>query len=122
MVTEEEQGAEEGGEDVRCNAAKRLPDAVRDGFRPWGGEGRRLGQGGGYLIRGESGAVCKGAGDGLEGSRKLRRKEVVEQGILIWVGVVESRSEGKRGASLPRDSFFTVHIDRGVAEARIDLQ
>ena len=41
---------------------------------------------------------------------------------LIWVGVVASGREGKRGASLPRDSFFTVHMDRGVAEARRDLQ
>ena len=35
-MTEEEQGAEEGGEDVRCNAVKRFPDVVRDGVRPWG--------------------------------------------------------------------------------------
>ena len=41
---------------------------------------------------------------------------------MIWVGVVAPGREGKRGASLPRDSFFTVHIDRGVAEARSDLQ
>ena len=41
---------------------------------------------------------------------------------LIWVGVVASGRERKRGASLPRDSFFMVHIERGVAEARRDLQ
>ena len=41
---------------------------------------------------------------------------------LIWVGVVASGREGKRGASLPRDTFFTVHIDGGVADARRDLQ
>ena len=41
---------------------------------------------------------------------------------LIWVGVVASGREGKLGGSLPRDSFLTVHMDRGVAEARRDLQ
>ena len=59
-MAEEEQGAEEGSEDVRCNAVKRFPDGVRDGVRPRGGGGRALGQGGGDLICGESGAVCKG--------------------------------------------------------------
>ena len=39
MVAEEEQEAEEGGEDVWCNAVKRFPDRVRDGVRPWGGGG-----------------------------------------------------------------------------------
>ena len=39
MVAEEEQGAEEGGEDLRCNAVKRFPDGVRDGVGPWGGGG-----------------------------------------------------------------------------------
>ena len=39
MVTKEEQGAEEGGEDVRCNAVKRFPDGVRDGVGSWGREG-----------------------------------------------------------------------------------
>ena len=33
-----------------------------------------------------------------------------------------SGREGKRGASPPRDSFFTVHIEREVAEARSDFQ
>ena len=35
---------------------------------------------------------------------------------------VASGREGKRGASLPRDSFLTVHIERGVAEERRDFQ
>ena len=81
-MAEEKQGAEEGGEDVRCNAVKRFSDGVWDGVRPWGGGGRALCQGGGDLISGESGAVCKGAEDGGEGSRRLRRKKVVEQGIV----------------------------------------
>ena len=81
-MAEEEQGVEEGGEDVWCNAVKRLPDRVRDGVGPWGGGGRPLGQGGGELINGERGAVCKGTEDGGEGSRRLRRKKVVEQGIV----------------------------------------
>ena len=38
-MTEEEQGVMEGGEDVRCDAVKRLADGVRDGVRPWGGGG-----------------------------------------------------------------------------------
>ena len=38
-MTKEEQGAEEGGEDVWCDAVKRLPDGVRDGVRPRGGGG-----------------------------------------------------------------------------------
>ena len=41
---------------------------------------------------------------------------------VIWVGVVASGREGNRRASLPKDSFLTVHMDRGVAEARRDLQ
>ena len=39
MVAEEEQGVEEGSEDVRCDAVKRLPDGVKDGVPPWGGGG-----------------------------------------------------------------------------------
>ena len=81
-MAEEAQGAEEGGEDVWCNAVKRFPDGVRDGVGPWGGGGRALGQGGGDLISGERGAVCKGTEDGGEGTRRLRRKKVVEQGIV----------------------------------------
>ena len=81
-MAEEQQGAEEGCKDVWCNAVKRFPDGVRDCVGPWGGGGRALCQGGGDLISGESGAVCKGAEDGGEGSRRLRRKQVVEQGIV----------------------------------------
>ena len=72
-MAEEGQGAEEGGKDVWCNAVKRFADGVRDCVGPWGG---------GDLISGESGAVCKGAEDGGEGSRRLRRKKVVEQGVV----------------------------------------
>ena len=39
MVAEEEQGVEEGGDDVRYNTVKRLPDGVRGGVRPRGGGG-----------------------------------------------------------------------------------
>ena len=120
-MAEEEQAAEEGGKDVWWNAVKRFPDGVRDGVRPWSGGWRTLCQGDGDLIGGESSAVCTVAEDGVEGSRRLRRKKIVDQASLIWVGVVASGREGKRGASLPRDSFFTVHIVRGVAEARRDL-
>ena len=81
-MAEEEQGAEEGCEDVWCDAVKRFPDGVWDGVGPWGGGGRELCQGGGDLISGESGAVCKGAEDGGEGSRRWRRKNVVDQGIV----------------------------------------
>ena len=81
-MAEEEQGAEEGGKDVWCNAVKRFPDGVRNGVGPWGGGGRALCQGGGDLVSGESGAVCQGAEGGGEGSRRLRRGEVVEQGVV----------------------------------------
>ena len=81
-MAEEEQGAEEGGEDVWCEVVKRFPDGVRDGIGPWGGGGRALWQGGGDLISGERGAVCKGTEDGGEGLRRLWRKKVVEQGIV----------------------------------------
>ena len=39
MVAEEEQRAEEGSEDVRCNAVKSFPDGREDGVRPRGGGG-----------------------------------------------------------------------------------
>ena len=81
-MAEEEQGVEEGGEDVRSNAVKSFPDGVRDGVGPWGGGGGAFCQGGGDLNSGERGAVCKGTKDGGEGSRRLRRKEMVEQGIV----------------------------------------
>ena len=38
-MAKEEQGVEEGGEDVRCDTVKRFPDGVRDGVRPRGGGG-----------------------------------------------------------------------------------
>ena len=38
------------------------------------------------------------------------------------MGVVASGREGKQGESLPRDNFLSVHIERGVAEERRDLQ
>ena len=49
-------------------------------------------------------------------------KKWLSKASLIWVEVVASGRQGKRGASLPSDSFFTVHMVRGVAEARRDLQ
>ena len=39
MVTEEEQRAEEGGEDIRSNAMKGFADGVGDGVRHRGGGG-----------------------------------------------------------------------------------
>ena len=81
-MAEQEQGAEEGGEDVWSNAVNRFPDGVSDGVGPWGGGGRALCQGGGDLVSGERGAICEGTEDGGEGTRRLRRKQVVEQGIV----------------------------------------
>ena len=81
-MAEEEQGAEEGGEDVWCNVVKRVPEGVRDGVGAWGRGGRALCQGGRDLISGESGTVRKGTEDGGEGLWRLRRKKVVEQGIV----------------------------------------
>ena len=97
MVAEEEQGAEECGEDVWCDAVKRFPDGVRDGVGPWGRGGRALCQGGRDLISGESCAVCKGAEDGGEGSRRLRRKKVVEQGIVDLDAGGSVREGGEAG-------------------------
>ena len=96
-MAEEEQGAEEGGKDVWCDAVKRFPDRVRDGVGPWGGGGRALCQGGVDLISGERGLVCKGEEDGWEGSRRLRRKKVVEQGIVDLGG-----GDGIREGGEPR--------------------
>ena len=50
------------------------------------------------------------------------RKKWLSKVSLILVGVVASGREGKQGASLPTDSFVTVHIVHRVAEARRDLQ
>ena len=36
--------------------------------------------------------------------------------------MVASEREGKREASLPRDSFLTLHMEREVAEERRDFQ
>ena len=94
-MAEKEQGAEEGGEDVWCNAVKRFPDRVRDGVRPWGGRGRALRQGAGVLISGERGAVYKGTENGGERSRRLWRKNVVEQGIIDLGGGGGIREEGE---------------------------
>ena len=49
-------------------------------------------------------------------------KKWLSKASLIWVGVVASGREGKRGVSLPRDNLLTVHIEGGVAEERWDLQ
>ena len=86
--------AEEGEHFVRAAEISSAVSAVQSA------KGRRMGGGG----RGGSGG-----------------KKWLSKASLIWVGVVASGREGKRRASLPRDSFFTVHIDRGVAEARRDL-
>ena len=60
----------------------------------------------------------------MEGSGRggWGRKKWLNKASLIWVGVVASGREWKWGASLPRDRFFTVLMDRGVAEARRDVQ
>ena len=94
-MTKEEQGAEEGGEDVWCEAVKRLPDAVRDGVRPWGGVGRAFRRGGGDLICGESDAVCEGTEDEVEGPTRLRRTEVIEQGVVDLGGGSGIREGGE---------------------------
>ena len=96
-MAEEEQGAEEGGEDVWWNAVKGFPDGIRDCVGPWGGGGRALCQGGRDLISGERGAVCNGTEDGGEGSRRLRRKRVVEQGIVDLDGGGSVREGGEAG-------------------------
>ena len=63
------------------------------------------------------GRRMEGSGRGGWGGKKWLYKA-----SLIWMGVVASGREGKRGASLPRDGFLTVHMERGEAEAMRDLQ
>ena len=93
---------------------KRFPDGVRDGVGPWGGGGRALCQGGGDLISGESGAVCKGAEEGGEGSSSLRRKKVVEQGV-VDLGRGGGIREGweARGKSSQRQLFYSPYTPQG---------
>ena len=123
MVTKEEQGAEEGGEDVWCDAVKRLPHGVRDGVRPWGGGGGALCQDGGDLICGESGAFCKGAEDGGEWPRRLRRKEVVEHGVVDLGGGSGIREGGETwGKSSQGQLLYSPYGTWGGAEARRNLQ
>ena len=68
-------------------------------------------------VQSPKGRRMEGRGRGVCGGKKWLSKA-----SLIWVGVVASGREGKRGASLARHSFFTVHMDRGVAVARRELQ
>ena len=69
-------------------------------------------------------AVQAAKGRRMEGRGRggCGRKKSLSKVSLIWVVLLASGREGKRVASLPRDSFCIVHIDRGVAEARRDLQ
>ena len=69
-------------------------------------------------------AVQSAKGQRMEGSgrRGWGGKKSLSNASLIWLGVVASGREGKRGMSLPRDSFLTVHMERQVAKARRDLQ
>ena len=69
------------------------------------------------VVQSANGRMIEGTdGGGWGGKRWLSKAS------LIWVGVVASEREGKRGASLPRASFLMVHMERRVAEARRDLQ
>ena len=88
-------GAEEGGHFVR---AEEISSAVR-------------------AVQSAKGRRMEGKGRGGSGGKKWLSKA-----SFIWMGVVPSGREGKRGPSHPRDSFLTVHMERGVAEARRDLQ
>ena len=121
-MTKEEQGAEEGGEDVWCDAMKGLPDGVRNGVGPWGGGGRAPCQSGGDLICGESGAICKGTEDGGEWPRRLWREEVIEQGVVDMGGGSGIREGGETwGKSSQGQLLYGPYRPRG-AEARRDLQ
>ena len=46
---------------------------------------------------------------------------MIEQGVVDLGGGGGIGEGWKRGASLPRDSLFTVHIKSGMAEARREL-
>ena len=69
-------------------------------------------------------AVQSAKGWRIEGSDRggCGGKKWLSKASLIWVEVVESGRKGKRGASLPRDSFLTVHMEHRVVEARRDPQ
>ena len=45
-------------------------------------------------------------------------KNCLSRPSFIWVGVVASGIEGKRGESLPKDSYLSVHIEREVVKAK----
>ena len=47
-------------------------------------------------------------------------KKWLRRESLIWVGVVASGREGKQGEDFSRNSFLTVQMELGVAEARRD--
>ena len=68
-------------------------------------------------VQSAKGRRMEGRGGGGCGGKKWLSKV-----SLIWVGVIASGREGKRGASRSRDSILTIHMERGVAEARRDLQ
>ena len=68
-------------------------------------------------VQSAKGRRMEGRGPGGCGGKKWLGK-----GSMIWVGVVASGSERKQGASLSRDSFLTVHMERGVADPRRDVQ
>ena len=69
-------------------------------------------------------AVQSAKGQSMErsGREGCGGKTWLSKTLLICVGVVASGREGKLEVSLPRDSFLTVHIEPGVAEARRNLQ
>ena len=68
-------------------------------------------------VQSAKGQRMEGRGPGGWGGKKW-----LSRASLIWMRVVASGREGKRGASLPSDSFFTVHMVSRVAEAQRDLQ
>ena len=62
-------------------------------------------------------AVQSAKGRRMEGWRQrgCGGKKWLSKASLIWMGVVASGREGKWRASFPRDSFWTVHMERGVS-------